>query len=136
MINKEKITFKYDSKENNILLSTALEHLNPKDYINLLYRLMITAGFSVNEIHKEIIDFLFNTDARLKNQIEYSVEQRVQQIRKNDLEWSQVNDSLSIIEKLGTEIINLKAENSRLKNPDHPNYTEEELSAMSLENEY
>ena len=36
--------------------------------------------------------------------------------------------------RLNTENVNLKAKLSRLENPDNPNYTEEELEAMTLEN--
>ena len=132
MTYKAKITFKYDSKEQNVLLSSSLDKFESKDYISLLFKLMVTTGYTFEEVRKSIIDYLFDTDDGLKNELEKKIEMRVDQVRKNDLEWSNVNDSLGIIERLGSEIIELKAKNSRLMNPDYPGYTEEEKIAMSL----
>lgn len=132
MTYKAKITFKYDSKEQNVLLSSSLDKFESKDYISLLFKLMVTTGYTFEEVRKSIIDYLFDTDDGLKNELEKKVEIRVDQVRKNDLEWSNVNDSLGIIERLGSEIIELKAKNSRLMNPDYQGYTEEEKIAMSL----
>jgi hypothetical protein len=41
------------------------------------------------------------------------------------------NDKLLEIEKLDKEIRDLKAKLSRIENPDNPNYTEEEMDAMT-----
>ena len=38
-------------------------------------------------------------------------------------------------EQLKLEILDLKAKLSRYENPDNPNYTEEEMEAMTAENE-
>jgi len=62
------------------------------------------------------------------------LEDRVKKEKEIDTEWARIRKDKEQIVVLEKEVLNLKAKLSRYQNPDNPNYTEEEIEAMTVEN--
>jgi hypothetical protein len=134
-----KITLKYDSTweqtrgiyddemlpEEHITFKVPAEDLNATQLFQLFGKFMLAMGHTETGIAKGAAYVSFN-DMR-------SFEQMKKTADEYDLVMKE--DHIKEICELEAEIRDLKAKLSRALNPDAPNYTEEEISAMCAENE-
>ena len=135
-----KITLKYDSTweqtrgiydeemipEEHITFETPVEDMNTIQLFQFFAKFALAMGHNDVSIAKGACYVAFNemrsTEAMRKTADDY------------DLKLVEdYNDKLWEIEKLDKEVRDLKAKLSRLENLDNPNYTEEEMDAMSHE---
>jgi hypothetical protein len=138
MTYKAKITLKYDSTweqtrgiydeeiipEEHITFETPVEDMNTIQLFQFFAKFAGAMGHNEAGIAKGACYLAFNemrsTEDMRKTADDY------------DLKLIEdYNDKLWEIEKLEKEIRDLKAKLSRIENPDNPNYTEEEMDAMS-----
>jgi hypothetical protein len=137
-----KVTLKFDSTweqtrgiydeemipEEHITFETPVEDMNTIQLFQFFAKFAGAMGHNEVGIAKGACYVAFNemrsTEAMRKTAEEY------------DLKLIEdYNDKLWEVEKLEKEVRDLKAKLSRLENPDNPNYTDEEMDAMSAENE-
>lgn len=137
-----KVTLKYDSTweqtrgiydeemipEEHITFETPVEDMNTIQLFQFFAKFASAMGHNEVGIAKGACYVAFNemrsTEAMRKTADDY------------DLKLIEdYNDKLWEVEKLEKEVRDLKAKLSRCENPDNPNYTDEEMDAMSAENE-
>ena len=144
-----KVTLKFDATwdrkggiyddemipEEHITFETPVEDINTIQLFQLFAKFSAAMGHSEAGIAKGAAYVAFNelrtTEAMRKTAEEYDVllvEDHYKKIQEYDA------DQDKQLKKLEAEIRDLKAKLSRLENPDNPNYTEEEISAMTAEN--
>lgn len=136
-----KITLKYDSTwdhkggiydeemipEEHITFETPVEDMNTIQLFQFFAKFATAMGHNEVGIAKGACYVAFNEmrtpEAMRKTADEY------------DLKLVEdYNDKLREIGKLDKEILDLKAKLSRLENPENPQYTDEEMDAMTVEN--
>ena len=143
-----KITLKYDSTweqtrgiydeemipEEHITFETPAEDLNTIQLFQLFYKFSLAIGHNESGIAKGACGICFNemrtTEDMRKTADDYDVI-LVEDYRKKLEEYDAQQDKE--LKKLEAEIRDLKAKLSRFENPDNPNYTDEEMDAMSAE---
>ena len=134
-----KVTLKFDSTweqtrgiydeemipEEHITFETPVEDMNSIQLFQFFAKFAAAVGHNEAGIAKGACYLAFNemrtTEAMRKTADEY------------DLKL--VEDYHDVLWKLEKEVLDLKAKLSRLENPDNPQYTDEEMDAMSAENE-
>ena len=153
------VTLKYTSKwehkggiyddemlpEENITFEVPAQDLNSIQLFNLFGKFMLSMGHNLQGIDKGALSLVFNDmrsmeDMRkaaeeydLKLEEDLSIDEKWKEQNKVEIDhWEkrywEVRKNLVKSEK---EIRDLKAKLSRLENPDNPNYTDEELDAMT-----
>jgi hypothetical protein len=132
-----KITLKYDSTweqtrgiyddemlpEEHITFEVPAEDLNAIQLFGLFNKFLYAMGHTESGIMKGAMSTTFN-DMR-------SFEEMKKTADEYDLVMKE--DHIKEVCKLEAEIRDLKAKLSRLENPDNPNYTDEEIEAMTEE---
>jgi len=133
------VTLKYTSKwtgkggiyddemlpEENFTFEVPAQDLNSIQLFNLFSKFMLSMGHNLQGIDKGALSLVFN-DMR-------SMEDMRKVADEYDLKLSE--DYGKEIGKLQDEIYDLKAKLSRCQQPDNPNYTDEEIDAMTAQNE-
>ena len=146
-----KITLKYDSTweqtrgiydevmipEEHITFETPVEDMNTIQLFQFFAKFAAAMGHNEVGIAKGACYVAFNemrsTEAMRKTAEEYDLvlkEDHIEKIREYDEQFHQFCDT---IQNMGTQIRGLKAKLSRLENPDNPQYTDEEMDAMTVE---
>lgn len=128
-----KITFQYDCKsdyhtynevipEENITITFPSHELGTVQLFKLFRKFMLAIGH-----HQPGID-----DGALS--LVFSEERQPEDVRKIAEEYDLImsEDHYQKLEALEKEIIKLKAKLSRFEQPDNPNYTDDEMEAMSI----
>jgi hypothetical protein len=144
-----KVTLKYDSTwdhkggiydeeiipEEHITFETPVEDMNTIQLFQFFAKFAAAMGHNEVGIAKGACYVAFNemrsTEAMRKTADDYDLV-LVEDYRKKLEEYDAQQDR--DIKKLEAEVRDLKAKLSRLENPDNPQYTEEEMDAMSAEN--
>ena len=143
-----KVTLKYDSTweqtrgiydeemipEEHITFEIPAEDLNTIQLFQLFYKFSLAIGHNESGIAKGACGICFNemrsTEAMRKTADDYDLV-LVEDHRKKLCEYDADQDKQ--LKKLEAEIRDLKAKLSRCQNPDNPNYTDEEMDAMTVE---
>lgn len=132
---KASIAFKYDSEwtygsseflpEEHITMEFPAQDVNTEQLFSAFNKFLLAIGYNDEVIANGATSLAFNPDL--------PIEKMRKTAYKYDLILSE--DHHQKIQELETEIENLKAKLSRLKDPENPNYTEEEMNAMSSQAE-
>jgi DNA-binding protein H-NS len=143
-----KVTLKYDSvweqtrgiydeemiPEEHITFETPVEDMNTIQLFQFFAKFALAMGHHEQGIAKGACYVAFNemrsTEAMRKTAEEYDLV-LIEDHRKKFEQYDEDQDK--DLKKLEAEIRDLKAKLSRFENPDNPNYTEEEMDAMSHE---
>jgi hypothetical protein len=149
MTYEAKITLKFDSTwdrtggiydeemipEEHIIFETPVDDLNTIQLFQFFAKFAAAMGHNEAGIAKGACYVAFNemrtTEAMRKTADDYDLV-LVEDYRKKLEEYDAQQDR--DLRKLEAEIRDLKAKLSRLENPDNPQYTDEEMDAMSAEN--
>ncbi len=141
-----KVTLKFDSTweqtrgiydeemipEEHITFETPVEDMNTIQLFQFFAKFASAMGHNEAGIAKGACYVAFNemrsTEAMRKTAEEYDLK-LIEDVREYETKQDKY------VAKLETELRNLKAKLSRFENPDNPQYTEEEMDAMSAENE-
>ena len=145
-----KVTLKFDSTwdhkggiyddemipEEHITFECPAEDLNSIQLFQLFAKFAGAMGHNEAGIAKGACYVAFNdmrsTEEMRKTAEDYDLK-LVEDYREKILEYETKQDNY--VGKLETEIRDLKAKLSRFENPDNPNYTDEEMNALCVENE-
>ena len=143
-----KVTLKYDSTweqtrgiydeemipEEHITFEAPVEDMNTIQLFQLFSKFAAAMGHNEAGIAKGAAYVAFNemrtTEAMRKTAEEYDLK-LIEDYREKLEEYDAQQDK--DLKKLEAEIRDLKAKLSRCQNPDNPNYTDEEMDAMSAE---
>ncbi len=144
-----KVTLKYDSvwehkggiyddeilPEEHFTFEVPAEDLNAIQLFQLFEKFCYAMGHNADGIAKGAAYVAFNemrtVEAMRKTAEEYDLI-LAEDYRKKLVEYDVQRDK--DIKKLKAEVRDLKAKLSRLENPDNPQYTDEEMDAMTVEN--
>ena len=135
-----KITLKYDSTweqtrgiydeemipEEHITFETPVEDMNTIQLFQFFAKFALAMGHNEAGIAKGACYVAFNDMRRTEDMRKTAEEYDLKLIED-------YHDKLWEVEKLEKEVLDLKAKLSRLENPDNPQYTDEEMDAMSHE---
>ena len=113
--------------EENIKMEVPAEDLNIHQYFHLFNRFLRSIGFCDYSIMQGGVQLAFN-DMRDQKEM-----QKVANEYGLILEEDFPNDEIEKEnEKLQSEVLDLRAKLSRLENPNYPNYTDQEIEAMCV----
>ena len=144
--------------EEHFLITAPAADLNCKQYFKLFEKFMLCVGMCPSSIRSGAMSLVFNDmvleEEQRKVCAEYELtmdedlEKKYQDFKQRDEEWVRVKKDLIVTvpddvpgtprsyRKLYQENLELKAKLSRLQNSDAPSYTDEEIDAMSYEDEW
>lgn len=111
--------------EENITFEVPAQDLNSIQLFSLFGKFMLAIGHNHAGIDKGALSLVFN-EMRTPEEMRKAAE---------EFDVKMAEDYRDEVCKLEAEIRDLKAKLSRALNPDNPNYTDEEISAMCTENE-
>ncbi len=109
--------------EEHYLITAPADDLNATQYFKLFEKFMLCVGMCPQSIRRGAMSLVFN---------DYVSEDDMRKIA-DEFDLKLCEDYGKEIGKLRDEIYDLKAKLSRLEQPDNPNYTEEEMEAMTSE---
>jgi hypothetical protein len=138
MTYEAKITLKFDSTWEHKIGSSFGKDILPEEHI--------TMAVPAQDLNTNQLFTLFTNFARAIGHTEMSIMQGACSVAFNDMRSEEemrkvaeeydlklVEDYRDEVCKLEAEVRDLKAKLSRLENPDNPNYTDNEMEAMSAE---
>ena len=153
MDNTGHVTFKYKASDNQYLCDTSVTgqiitiesphtDLTINQYFKLFSSFLSAIGFNSISIMKGATELAFSEDNNQEDMktvaeeygllMEENLYEKISPVEAEALEWKlKYEDAQKEIHKLQVEIIDLSAHLSRRENPDYPNYTDEEMTAMS-----
>lgn len=132
-----KITLKFESTweqtrgiyDEEMIPEEIITFEAPAEELNTIQLFQLFAKFAASMGHNE------SGIAKGSAYIAFNELRTTEQVRKTAEEYSLMmeEDHFQIVSDLQKEICDLTAKISRLENPDNPNYTDEEMNAMSQE---
>ena len=153
MDNTGHVTFKYKASDNHYLCDTSVPgqtvtiesprtDLTVTQYFKLFSSFLSAIGFNPISIMKGATELAFNegnTEVDMKTVaeeygllMEENLYEKISPVEAEALEWKlKYEEAQNEIHKLQVEIIDLSAHLSRRENPDYPQYTDKEMTAMS-----
>ena len=149
MTYEAKITLKFDSKweytggiyddetlpEEHITMAVPAQDLNTTQLFTLFTNFARAIGHTEVSIMKGACSVAFNDMRSVEDMRKVAEEydlKLVEDYRNKLVEYDVQQDK--DIKELEAQVRDLKAKLSRLENPDNPNYTDEEMDAMTAEN--
>jgi hypothetical protein len=125
-----------------ITIETSHTDLTINQYFKLFKDFLSAVGFNSLSIMKGATELAFNEFNDEKDMkavaeeygllMEENLYEKISPVEAEALEWKlKYEEVQKEIHKLQVEIIDLSAHLSRRENPDYPNYTDEEMTAMS-----
>lgn len=111
--------------EEHYLITAPAGDLNANQYFKLFEKFMLCVGMCPQSICRGAMSLVFN-DMRSEEDMEKIAD---------EFELKLSEDYSKELRKLEDEIYDLKAKISRLENPENPQYTHEEMNAMTYQNE-
>lgn len=153
---KIQYTSKWDSKggiyddemlpEENVIFEVPAEDLNTVQLFKLFHNFMLAIGHNQRGIDKGAMSLVFNEmrDIEDMRKVAEEYDLKLQEDLSVDEKWNEQNKVepnhwehryWELRSSTGRQITDLKAKLSRALNPDNPNYTDEEMDALCMDND-